>query len=624
MMKILYTVASLCFLINISHAQNKHTKKADLLFNGYQYVDAIDAYLEVVENNQADDYVYKQLGDSYYNVFNTAEAAKWYAKAVESNQDAEFHFRYAQSLKSQGKYEEANLQMQVFADMKPNDQRAKTFLANPNYIPQLANKDKLFEVQEIGINDVKQSDFGAVLTNDNSFYFISSRNTATKQDSWNNQPYLDIYKAQRSDDGSFSEATPVDDLNTPYHDGPVTLSADGNTMFFARDGHSTGDFKKEKKNKVKLGQQGLYRATRVHGKWTDIQPLPFNSNDYSVSHPSLSSDGKTLYFASNMPGGLGDKDIWKVSVNGGQYGTPQNLGPKVNTAGKEGFPFISDNNILYYASNGKQGFGGFDIFKVDLNKEEEAVNLGKPVNTKSDDFAFSINTLKNIAYFSSNRTGIDNIYAAIPVCQSELIAKVMDAKSNTILRDAKVTILDAQNNVLSTQTTEVDGTTAFDVECNTAYVLTISKTGYESVRLTSEASKTRQFTVTASLNPVNDMITDTEVKLKNIYFDFDQSNITQQGAEELDKLVAIMKDFPNMVILVRSHTDTKGSASYNLKLSERRAQSTVQYLISKGIAKERLSAKGMGRTEPKIDCKSNCTEEEDAQNRRSEFLIVKT
>lgn len=622
-MKIIYIVASLFFIVNTSYSQNKHTEKADKLFNTYQYVDAIDAYLEVVNDKKADGYVYKQLADSYYNMFNTTEAAKWYAKALESKQDAEVYFKYAQCLKTEGKYEEANKQMDIFSKMKPNDQRAKNHLANPNYIPRLADKDKLFDAEEISINDKAQSDFGAVLSNDNVLYFVSSRNASKKQDKWTNKPYLDIYESVRSNDGALSDPTPATDLNTPYHDGPVTLSADGNTIIFARDGHSDGNYKKDKKNNVKIAQQGLYKAIKRDGKWVDITPLPFNSINYSVSHPSLSEDGKTLYFASNMPGGLGDTDIWKVSVNGSQFGTPENLGPNVNTAGKEGFPFISENHILYYSSSGKQGFGGFDVFKVDLNTNEDAVNLGKPINTKSDDFSFSINTTKNVGYFASNRSGVDNIYMAIPICQSELTALITDIKTNTTLSNAKVSILDDKNNVITTQQTDAKGNTSFNIECQTNYVLNVSKEGYETTSYTVEPSNGGMVTAAVALNPINEMITETEVKLKNIYFEFNKSNITQQGANELDKLVSIMKDYPNMVILVKSHTDTKGSHEYNLKLSNERAQSTVQYVISKGISKDRISGQGLGSSEPKIDCKSNCTPEEDAQNRRSEFLIVK-
>ncbi|MFV0571158.1 MAG: OmpA family protein [Xanthomarina gelatinilytica] len=622
-MKKIFSLLSLSLIFTASFGQTKQSEKADKLFDTYQYVDAIDAYLKLVEDKEADAHVYKQLADSYYQVFNTEEATKWYAKAIESTQDAETYYRYAQVLKSQGKYEAANKQMDVFSKMMPNDQRAKSHLKNPNYIPQLADKSKLFEVEEISINSAEQSDFGPVLSNNNVLYFVSSRDKAGKEDSWTKSPYLDIYKSVRSANGTLSEPEAESGLNTPYHDGPITLSADGETMIFARDGHSTKMYKKLKRNNVKLGQQGLYKATLINGKWSNIEPLPFNSTEYSVTHPSLSSDGKTLYFASNMPGGHGDTDIWKVSVNGNSYGEPENLGPRVNTAGKEGFPFISDNSILFFASSGKPGFGGFDIFKIDLNKNKDALNLGNGINTKRDDFAFSMNPLQKIGYFSSNRTGVDNIYAAIPICQFETIAIVKDAHTNTLLANANVSISDKQNNIIATQVTQANGKTSFNVNCDSNYSIQVSKEGFDTLNIPVTGPIEDQVTVNVSLTPVNELITETEIKLKNIYFEFNKSNITQQGAFELDKLVKIMKDYPDMKILVKSHTDSKGNPEYNLKLSESRAQATVQYVISKGISKDRLTAKGLGSTEPKVDCKSNCTGEEDAQNRRSEFIIIK-
>jgi outer membrane protein OmpA-like peptidoglycan-associated protein/tetratricopeptide (TPR) repeat protein len=623
-MKKIYSLISFTLLVTASFGQTKQSEKADKLYDTYQYVDAIDSYLKLVENNEGNAYIYNQLADSYYNVYNMEAAAKWYIKAIESPQDAETYYRYAQVLKSQGNYEAANKQMDKFAEMMPKDQRAQAHLENPNYIPQLANKAKLFEVEETKLNDAEQSDFGAVLSNDNILYFVSTRSIGKKEDSWTKSPYLDIYKSFRKDDGTLSEPEAVKSLNTPYHDGPISLSADGKTMIFSRDGHSEGTFKKIKNNQVKLAQQGLYKATLVDGKWDHIEALPFNSKDYSVSHPSLSSDGKTLYFTSNMPGGMGDTDIWRVSINGNSYGTPENLGSHVNTSGKEGFPFISENNILYFASSGKQGFGGLDIFKVDLNKTSDTINLGNGINTKRDDFAFSINTLKGIGYFSSNRTGVDNIYTAVPICQFEAIALVKDSKNNAFISDAMVSISDASNNEIAKMATSELGKANFNVHCSkTNYTLNISKEGYESTFISINGTNSSDFEVEVVLEPVNELITETEIKLKNIYFDFNKSNITQQGAFELDKLVKIMTNYPEMNILVKSHTDTKGTADYNLKLSERRAQATVQYVISKGIYKERLSAKGMGSSEPKIDCKSACSEEEDAQNRRSEFLIVK-
>jgi outer membrane protein OmpA-like peptidoglycan-associated protein len=201
---------------------------------------------------------------------------------------------------------------------------------------------------------------------------------------------------------------------------------------------------------------------------------------------------------------------------------------------------------------------------------------------------------------------------------------VKDSKNSTIISEAMVSISDESNNEIAKMATSESGKANFNVHCSkTNYTLNISKEGYESTSISIDGTNSSDLEVEVVLEPVNELITETEVKLKNIYFDFNKSNITQKGAFELDKLVKIMSDYPEMNILVKSHTDTKGTADYNLKLSERRAQATVQYVVSKGIGKERLSAKGMGSAEPKINCKSNCSEEENAQNRRSEFLIVK-
>lgn len=617
-------LTSLLFLSSTAlFAQNKQTEKADKFFETYQYVAAIEEYLKLAESKKADNYVFKQLADSYYNVYNTAEAAKWYAKVVVKSQDPEIFYRFSQTLKSQGKYQEANTQMDKFALLLPNDQRAKDHKANPNYIPTLADKTKLFDSKETKINSKDQSDFGAVLTNDNTLYFASTRNTSNKTDKWNNQPYLDIFSSTLNADGTLSEPQKVNELNSPFHDGPVTVSADGTTMFFARDGHSEGAYEKDKKNNIKVGQQGLYKATKVNGKWSNIQALPFNSTNYSISHPSLSKDGQTLYFASNMPGGLGDTDIWKVTVNGSTYGKPENLGISVNTAGKEGFPFITDDNILYFASSGRQGFGGLDIFKVDLNNPSETINIGKPVNTEKDDFSFSFNTVKNIGFFSSNRDGVDNIFEAIPVCSAEAVALVKDKKTGKVLANATVSILDEKRNVIASTQTNAGGEVMYDINCNTSYIFQVTKQDYDPASSTVEKVKSGKTSILIELEPIEVIVTETEVILKNIYFEFNKSNITEQGATELDKLVKVMKDFPTMEILVKSHTDSKGTSAYNLNLSNQRAQSTVQYLISKGIAADRLSGKGLGFSEPKINCQPNCSEEQDAQNRRSEFLIVK-
>lgn len=610
-------------LITISYSQNKITSKADKLFESYQYVRAINEYLKIAESKYADEYVFAQIADCYFTIFDVENASKWYAKAIGRNAKPETYFRFAQVLKSCGKYKEANKQMDVFAKLLPNDERAKEYKLNSNYISTLGNIAKMFDVSEITLKGSGKSDFGALLTDDASFYFVSTRNTSNKTDKWNNQPYLDIYKSFRNEEGTFTEPIAVKELNSPFHDGPITLSNDGNTMYFARDGHSEGQFEKNKNNKTKVGQQGLYKATKTDGKWAQIEALPFNSKSYSVTCPSLSKDGKTLFFASNMPGGLGESDIWKVSVSTNEYGKPENLGAAINTSAKENFPFIAEDNVLYFASNGKQGFGSFDVYKIKLNANEEAQNLGKPVNSEKDDFSFSFNKKSNVGYFSSNRNGFDAIYSAIPICKAQAIVIVTDKKTVNFIPNALITVLDKKGNSILKLVTNSEGKLNFDIECETGYSLQVAAQNYETATFQIQKIKSGEIVVQAPLVPSEVIITDKEVILNNVYFEFNKSNITNEGANELNKLVSVMKVNPTMVIFVKSHTDSKGSISYNLNLSEQRAQSTVQYLISKGIESERISGKGYGSTEPKVNCGSNCSEEEHSKNRRSEFIIVK-
>lgn len=622
-MKNIYITLSFVIASSLLSAQNKDTKVADKLFKRFEYVDAVKEYQKIVDNNKADAYVYKQLADSYYNMFNAKEAIANYEKAIASEkQDAETYYRYAQMLKASGKVEQANEQMKQFASLSPNDDRAKAFKANPNYLPKIKEQAKLYTIKPSELSSDK-SDFGAVLTADNEIYFASARNSARKNYGWNEEPYLDLYKATYNANGTISEATLVEGVNTKWHDGPATISADGNTMYFSSESYNDNLYEKDKENKLKISQVNLYKATKVEGKWSNVKPLPFNSKEYSTSNPSLSKDGKTLYFASNMPGSKGGYDIWKVAVNGDEYGTPENLGDKVNTAGNEGFPFISDQNILFFSSEGRQGLGGLDVYQIDLNKATEAINLGEPVNSSKDDFAFTYNANKKVGFFSSNReAAIDNIYQANPICGVLVLSNVKNAKTGTLLSDTKVVLLDKSNQIVATKMTDANGNVSFDVECDKEYNLQMSKTGYESNDFGIAKSSGDTVNINAILNPIEAVVTPTEVILQPIYFEYDKSNITAQGAEELDKLVKVMQDYPEMVIFAKSHTDNRGTDRYNMNLSDRRAKATVQYVISKGIAKERISGQGFGESEPKVVCEE-CTDEQHAQNRRSEFMIVK-
>ena len=611
-------------------AQNSATKKADKHFARYEFLKAAEDYQKLITNDKADTYVYTKLADCYYNIFNTVEAEKWYAKALETSENSETIYKYSQMLKANGKYEESNKWMDKFASMRPGDDRATAFRKNPNYLPKILEKGKKFNLQDAGVNTAT-SDFGGVLHN-GKLYVTSARNNARKTYGWNEQPYLDIYEFTVADDGSYQGGTLMGKrINTKYHEGLVSFSPDGETMYLSRESFYDNLYVKDSlKNRRSV--INLYSTTKLSDGWSEVTPLPFNSANYSVKNPSVSADGKTLYFSSDMAGGYGNYDIYKASINeDGSFGEPVNLGQKVNTEGQEMFPYSSSNGTLYFSSDGHLGLGGLDVFhtkEID-GKFAPIRNVGVPVNSNADDFAFSINEETEQGFVSSNReggVGSDDIYAIKklqPLCDVLITAIVTDSKTGEALSGASVGIYDTQGNMLSTKTTDANGVAEFIIECETDTQLQVLMTDFESASVDVGGTSEEEVSVDIALNPIEKIIVDDEVVLNPIYFEFDKSNITAQAAFELDKLVQIMNKYPELVIRAESHTDHIGSATYNQKLSERRALTTVQYVISKGIDETRITGVGKGENEPKIDCGSKCSKEDRAANRRSEFHIVK-
>lgn len=611
-------------------AQNKATQSADKHFAKYEFVKAIEDYNKLVEKGEASTYVYTQLGEANYNIFNTVEAERWYAKALETSESPETIYKYSQMLKANGKYKESNTQMQRFAQMRPSDDRAVAFRNNPDYLPKILEKGKKFNIQNLEINS-ENSDFGGVVVN-GQFYFTTARNNARRNYGWNDQPFLDIYVATILTDGTFQEADQIEgDINTKYHEGTVTFTPDGSNMYFSRESFFEGEFEKDSISNTKYSVLHLYRASKQGDKWTNVESLKLNSPNYNVSNPALSKDGKTLYFQSDMPGGYGLFDLYMASVNDdGTVGEAVNLGQKVNTEGNEKFPYSSDNGTLYFSSDGHLGLGAMDVFytkQID-GKMAPVRNVGIPVNSNADDFAFVMNEESGEGYVSSNREGgqgSDDIYTLKklqPICDVLITATVIDAKTGTPLSGAMASVLDNEGNKVASKLTDAEGIAEFIVECENDTEIEVSLDGYEGNKVMVEGTRDEETEVEIPLDPIEKIIVADRVELNPIYFDFDKSNITATAAFELDKLVQIMNKYPDMVIKATSHTDFRGSDAYNEQLSDRRAKTTVQYVISKGIDANRISGQGMGEKEPKVACGSNCTKEQHQLNRRSEFIIV--
>ena len=617
-------------LISFSNlvAQNNSTKKADRLFDRFEFVKAAEEYLKLANDEANDYYVISRLADSYYNIFDTKNAEKWFEKIVEEN-DIEIIYKYTQMLKANGKYKESNIWMTKFSEMKPYDSRAVAFRNTPNYIDKIVEKGKKFNIQNLSINS-EYSDFGSTMFN-NKLYFISSEEPGflEKPYSWSNEGFLNIYSSYINENGSYLERVEFDDLNSKYHEGVITFMTDGNTAYFTRESYFEKEYEKSEDSKTKYSQLYIYRASKQNGKWSSIESLKINDQNYSNKNPMIGPKGEYLYFSSNMPGGYGQYDIYKAKINeDGSIGDPLNLGQKINTEGQEGFPFMSEDKIIYFSSDGHLGLGGLDVFyskNIDT-KWSNVRNVGIPVNSGADDFAFMING--DDGYISSNRPGgigKDDIYAIkkiMPLCDILFTTNIIDSKTKESISSATTSISDNTGIIDNTKITSEKGLAEFMLECEDEIQLMVSKTGYESKMLDLKFSDIDPPVLDVYLNPIEEIIVEEKIILNPIYFDFDKSNITNKAAFELDKLVAIMEKYPDMVIRAESHTDARGPASYNRGLSDRRAKSTAQYVISKGISEERIGGVGKGEDEPKVDCSQGCSKEEHAQNRRSEFIIV--
>lgn len=616
------------FSVTITTAQNKDTKKADELYHRLAYTDAAEAYQKLIKNGKGSRYVFEQLGNSYFFINDTKQAETFYNRVVKGRKvKAETIYNYAQSLKANGKFSEYNNWMQQFSTMEPNDSRAIEFMKNPNYVPQIMEEYPRFEVKNLEDINTPYTEFGGVVIG-KDFYFSSARNTTRKKYHWDDQPFLDIYKASLVGNTVKNAELLAGDVNSKYHEGTVAISPDGKRIYFDRNDYLNGKYAK---NSEGINQINLYYSEWVDGGWKGVFPVPFNSEEFSTGHPALSANGNTLYFASDMPGGKGGSDLYRVSIDAeGNFGAPEHLGDDINTEGKEVFPFVDGKGNLYFSSDGHVGLGGLDVFYAENNNGSFAkpVNLGTGANSADDDFAFIFDAATESGYLSSNRAGgkgMDDIYqvkAIEPPCEVKIDVLVVNEYTGDPIFGAMISLFDSKENRLSTKSSAEDGSADLLAACEQDHIVQAAMTGFESNGITVASSPNGNITKTIKLRPIEAIIVDDKIDLAPIMFDYNKHNIKPKAAFELDKLVEIMKKYPNIKIKVESHSDSRGNAEYNRELSNKRAQSTVQYVISNGIDASRISGEGFGEDQPIIKCGDQCTEAQHQQNRRSDFIIV--
>ena len=531
-----------------------------------------------------------------------------------------------------------------------------------------------YSIKNLEIN-TKNSDFAPSYLGTNQLIFTSPRKGfRIIRDVWepNGQRFLDLYVGTiNNESGEVSEKQRLQgEVNSRYHEGNAIFSKDGRTVFFTRDNYY--------RKKLGVANNGwtnlaMFKATvNADGEWINIIPMPFNNVEYSVGSPALSADGKTLYFVSDMPGTLGETDIFKVSVNQSGFGNPINLGPKVNSTAKDRFPFV-DGEVLYFASDRYGGKGGLDVYASKLTGfTPQPVLLNAPINTANDDYAFIINAETRKGYFSSNRDGgkgDDDIYSLIeeePVefsCKQIVKGEVRDKNTTDLLPGAEVVLSDKDGNVIETIIVKDDATFSFEVNCEKEYKLKGQKNGYtpqeKGFTTSNEADKELKLLILLGTGDIDfiadgskpgnqtqnqgqdikpeglpDVLPDEIVRgqtgnyivnIEPIYFDFDSSYLNKQAKTELQKVVDLMNQYPKMIIESASHTDSQGPDGYNVWLSNRRAVRTVDYIISKGIDSRRITGKGYGANQLVNQCTRgvDCTDAQHAKNRRTEFVIIK-
>ncbi|WP_095953342.1 OmpA family protein [Flavobacterium sp. ACN6] len=653
------------FFSNVN-AQNPFTnmnlKYADKKYDEYAYADAIKVYENLVNAENNNEGIMQRLANSYYFNGELKSALKWYEQlfAINPNQQSEYLYRYAQSLKSAGNYRKSDEVLQKFNEQAVLEKRADLIRSDKNYLELIKENSGRFQIADAGVNS-NFSDYGSTVYN-NKIVFTSARDTGgvvKANFQWTNRSFSRLYTAVLMPDGSVGKPELlVKRKKDNFNESSPIFTKDGRTMYFTRNNFTDGKRRSNDKNVTLLK---LYKAELIDDEWKNIQELPFNSDQYSTAHPALSVDEKTLYFASDMPGTLGQSDLFKAAINeDGTFGKPENLGPAINTEGRETFPFISGDNELYFATDGRPGLGGLDIFAVRIKANgtfDEVLNVGEPVNSKQDDFAFSIDSKNRNGFFSSNREssqGLDDIYRFTEtkrlICEQNLTGTVTDAESNELLANTSLTLFNDKFDPVGTIFTDDKGNYSFTaVKCGRKYTIRTSKNDYNAKEVAVHISKDAETTLMIGLNKVFKPLAAKTIEVKKIaispvklgsirvgadlakllhlpmnFFDLGKATIKKTSEPQLLKVVNLLKEYPNMKLDIRSHTDSRSSSESNQILSEKRAQSTKNWLVQKGIGEERLSAKGYGETQLVNKCADGvkCTEKEHMQNRRSEFIIV--
>lgn len=626
---------------SLVYGQERKLAKATENYEQLDYVNAQKVYLAVAEKGYQSEELFTKIANTYYFNAQYDQAVKWYESLFNITPEPEENIvflRYSQALKATGQKDKASNYYDAFvlkSGMKSNLKQAKDY---EKLIQQNSGRYELEALQ--GVYDEGKISFGHIKLGDTLYYASTTdiKSFLNKRSAWDGLSFLSLYTIKvDSLNRSISKPTILKgNLNSKFHESSPVFTKDNNTMYFTRSNITYENKKDDQKLKI-------YKSKKVNNRWLEAEELSINSDHFSTAHPSLSSDGTKLYFASDRPGGFGESDIYVSQINAdGSIGNPVNLGSEINTSGKETFPFVSADNELYFSSDGHYGLGGLDVFyvKIEDNGYGNLLNIGQPVNSYADDFAYGINQQTKRGFISSNRSDdkgqfvYDNIYSfietspIIDVYFAQIQGYVTDKQTGLPIEGAVVILSNSEGKIYKQVTTDEKGRYVVETNKFQSYFIKVTKEHYDTDEKMSKSDLENQeinFQLQqnqAVLVPGTDL-----AKLLNIpiiYFDFDKSNIRKDAQVELEKLLAVLNQYPNLKLEIRSHTDSRGNDAYNKALSQRRATSTLNYLVEKGIDAERLTALGMGETKLVNKCSNGipCSEQGHQKNRRSEFIVV--
>jgi len=706
-------------LVTVAPAQKLQQRMADRYTDVFDYNKVIAIYEDLDARGKSDASTLRQLANAYTKVDNAPGAEGAYRRLmIAPGRTMDDVRAFGDALRANGKYNEALEQYQTFAKERPDDARVKGYLRTPDLFYRLRRDSTSATIRKVPINS-PQADLGMSVMGE-YLLFSSARGEGTgggRSYAWDDQPFLNLYSAELKGETAENPLVMRQHINTRWHDGTVSFDSLAKRVYFTRNNVWYGTVQKSKRGELNLG---IYFSDIVKGEfgqeeWGNIVPFDHNDPEFNLGHPSVSPDGRNLYFSSDRAGGMGGVDIWVCKNLGNQWGVPENLGPKVNTPGDEMHPHMAGNGTLYFASNGHPGMGGYDLFftRIGTSGPGNVFNLGYPMSTRHNDHGLILIN-DSTGFFVSDRTGgqgSDDIYGCtIRPQQMRLAGRVIDKATKEPIETARITVKDGKGETVRNANVQMlpGGRFSIDAEYRERYLLAANATGYnqaemavatnddpleeiviemekydylaegtvfdgntnlplagatvvltdaqgkEVARHTTDASGNYSFpllkemeyrlqaekenyfkqsaristrTATSPIIRTDFRLFPLEVnqvvRLDNIFYDYNKWNIRPDAAVELDKLVQTLRDNPTVRIELSSHTDCRGKDAYNKSLSEKRAKSAVDYLISQGIEKGRLVSKGYGESKPSETCVcEKCSEEQHQNNRRTEFKVL--